>query len=54
MPRGDEGRRSSKNTSLINDVPMDLPKVYGDYERLCRFFRICFQMQSSFLRKILW
>jgi PAS domain S-box-containing protein len=24
----------AKNTALINDVPMDLPRVYGDYERL--------------------
>jgi len=23
-----------RNTAVINDVPMDLPKVYGDYERL--------------------
>lgn len=23
-----------KNISLVNDVPMDLPKVFGDYERL--------------------
>jgi signal transduction histidine kinase len=23
-----------KNISLINDIPMDLPKIYGDYERI--------------------
>jgi signal transduction histidine kinase len=24
----------ARNISLVNDVPMDLPKVYGDYDRL--------------------
>jgi two-component system sensor histidine kinase VicK len=29
-----KGAALIRNISLINDVPMDLPKVYGDYERL--------------------
>ena len=29
-----KGAALMRNTSLINDVPMDLPKVFGDYERL--------------------
>lgn len=29
-----KGAALMKNTAVINDVPMDLPKVYGDYERL--------------------
>jgi signal transduction histidine kinase len=29
-----KGAALIKNISLVNDVPMDLPKVYGDYERL--------------------
>jgi signal transduction histidine kinase len=24
----------AKNISLVNDIPMDLPKIYGDYERI--------------------
>lgn len=29
-----KGAALIKNISIVNDVPMDLPKVYGDYERL--------------------
>lgn len=29
-----KGAALMRNISLVNDVPMDLPKVYGDYERL--------------------
>lgn len=29
-----KGAALIRNISLVNDVPMDLPKVYGDYERL--------------------
>ena len=29
-----KGAALVKNIALVNDVPMDLPKVYGDYERL--------------------
>jgi PAS domain S-box-containing protein len=29
-----KGAALLRNTSLINDVPMDLPKIYGDYQRL--------------------
>lgn len=29
-----KGAALIKNISLVNDVPMDLPKVFGDYERL--------------------
>jgi len=31
---GMKGEALRKNVYLVNDVPMDLPKVYGDYERL--------------------
>lgn len=29
-----KGAALIKNISIVNDVPMDLPKVFGDYERL--------------------
>ncbi len=29
-----KGAALERNISIVNDVPMDLPKVYGDYERL--------------------
>lgn len=29
-----------RNISLVNDVPMDFPKVYGDYERLTQVLSI--------------
>jgi PAS domain S-box-containing protein len=29
-----KGAALARNVSVVNDVPMDLPKVYGDYERL--------------------
>jgi len=31
---GMKGAALRKNVSLVNDVPMDLPKVSGDYDRL--------------------
>ncbi|NJD89991.1 MAG: PAS domain-containing protein [Geobacter sp.] len=29
-----KGVALAKNISLVNDIPMDLPKIYGDYERV--------------------
>jgi len=31
-----KGAALARNISLVNDVPMDLPKVHGDYEQLVR------------------
>lgn len=34
MLEENKGLALARNISLVNDIPMDLPKIYGDYERI--------------------